>query len=200
MKRLISVLAIIIFLPSCDPDVAGEGVNLPEMEFDLNLNPHSAYLQLGDTITLSTTISNILSNGVHIDDGKATIDLYMGYTQQIPITTFGFETVEVGNHVNLLEKKGEIRIYESTNSIVEVYVLPYGDSLKLEVAFIPLKIGTYSFQVQSKFYEGSKGKTRTLPKFNMPNHHFDTLWKVEGDNYQPGNIGYDSRYLFAVTE
>lgn len=186
---------------ACDPDVANEGINLPGIEFGLVLKPDSSFIKLGDTVTLKSSISNVLLNGVKITDGKAAINLYLGYTEQTPITTFGFTEVEKGNQSLILLKKGDIEYVDNGKKILNIYALPYSnDSFQIEISFIPLKKGTYCFQVQSMFYEGTKGKTRTNPKFQMFNHHFDALWEIDGDNYQSGDFGYDSRYLFAVTE
>lgn len=200
MKKYLVLLLSVLTLISCDPDPLVEGITLPEMEFGLKISPDTAYIKLGDTLTLYASIPSTLSNGVKIEDGKATIDLYMGYTPEIPVYNFQFEGVVVDNHLNVIEDKGSIRISPQTGKIVEIYAHPYVDSIQVAMKFIPLTVGTYCFQTQSMFYKGSKGKTRTIPKFNMPNHHFDELWKIPGDNYQPGDQGYDSRYLFAVTD
>ncbi len=198
MVLFLSVLTLI----SCDPkDMADEGIDLPPMEFGLKVSPDTAYIKLGDTLTLYASIPSTLSNGVKIEDGKATIDLYMGYRNEIPALHTNNEAVVVGTHLNILEEKGSIRISPQTGKIVEIYAHPYGDSIQVAIKFIPLKKGTFRFSVQSMFYEGKKGKTRTVPKFDVENPHWDDLWKIEGHPAPSVNESiYYRNYFFAVTD
>ncbi len=194
MKKAIILIVVSILFYSCDPDVPGEGITLPAMEFGLKVSPDTAYIKLGDTVTLKGSIPSTLSNGVKIEDGKALIDLFIGYINQIPITTFSFEAAKPNEYINLYSLYGGVNINDKTAKVTHIYALPYGDSIQVEIAFVPLRIGTYGFQVQSMFYEGSKGKTRTQPKFDMLNDHYNELWHLEGDNM------YKQKYLFAVRE
>ena len=198
-KYLVLLLSTLVFI-SCEPDPIDEGITLPEMEFGLIVSPDSAYIKLGDTLTLHASIPSILSNGVKIEDGKATIDLYMGYTPQVPVTVFQFETVIVDDHVNVIAGKGSIRISPKTGKIVEIYAHPYGDSIQVAMEFIPLKVGTYNFKVQSMFYEGKKGKTRTVPKFAMEDTHWDLCQIIDVPTPHPGEENYYKSYWFAVTD
>ena len=198
-KYLVLFLSTLVFI-SCEPAPIDEGITLPEMEFGLIVSPDSAYIKLGDTLTLHASIPSILSNGVKIEDGKATIDLYMGYRNEIPVLHTNNEAVVVGTHLNILEEKGSVRISPNTGKIVEIYALPYGDSIQVEMKFIPLKTGTYVIQTYSKFYEGKKGKTRTIPKFAMEDTHWD-LYQIPGDPAPaPGEDNYYKSYWFAVTD
>jgi len=150
---------------------------------------------------LYASIPSILSNGVKIEDGKATIDLYMGYRNEIPVLHTNNEAVIVGTHLNILEEKGSVRISPNTGKIVEVYAHPYGDSIQVAIKFIPLKTGTYVMQFYSKFYEGKRGKTRTVPKFDVENPHWDQLWKIEGHPAPSAKeSSYYRNYFFAVTD
>ncbi len=199
MKNIIIYLLVFSFvLSSCDPDVAGEGITLPAMEFGFKISPDTAYIKLGDTITLKSSISSTLSNGVKIEDGEATIDLFIGYANQIPITTFSFEAAIPNEYLNVYASKGGINISETTGKVTNIYALPYGDSIQVEIAFVPLKKGTYCFQVQSMFYEGSKGKTRTQPTFDVKDFNW-SLWQKEPQP-NPNDGIYNRTYYFAVTD
>ncbi len=195
-------MGLIFVLQSCEPMPAEEGITLPAIDIGLKVNPDTAYVKLGDTVYLTASVSSTLSNGVKLEDGKATIDLYMGYTNQIPITEFHFETIEKDLHTKIITNKGDIRVYPSTGNIVEIYALPYGDSLRLSIAFVPQKKGSYCFQVQSMFYEGKKGKTRTQPFFDMNDVHWDLYQIPELDSLKPlpGTPEYYKSYYFAVTD
>ena len=202
MKKYLILLLSISTLISCEPkDFPNEGIDLPEMEFGLKISPDTAYIRLGDTVTLAASIPSTLSNGVKIEDGKATIDLFMSYRTEVPATNVNNETVVVGTHLNVLEEKGSIRVSPNTGKIVEIYAHPYGDSIQVAIKFIPLKKGTFRFSVQSMFYEGSKGKTRTVPKFDVENPHWDQLWKIEGHPAPSAKeSSYYRNYFFAVTD
>lgn len=200
MNKVFVLVLMILFLSSCDPDVPGEDITLPTMEFGINVFPDTAYIKLGDTITIHSGISSTLSDGVKITDGKATIDLYMAYSPEMPITTISSYTAEEGTHFSFKLEKGDIRVNPTTNKLAEIYAIPYDDSILVMINFIPLKIGTYCFQVQSKFFEGSQGKTRTDPKFDMEDTHWD-LWQVaEHPGPNPGEKEYYTSYWFAVYE
>ena len=201
MRKYLVLLLSVLTLISCDPkDMPNEGIDLPEMEFGLQVSPDTAYIKLGDTLTLYASIPSTLSNGVKIEDGKATIDLFMGYTPEIPVYNFQFEGVVIDNHLNVIEDKGSIRISPQTGKIVEIYAHPYGDSIQVAMKFIPLKVGTYIMQPKSMFYEGKQGKTRAIPKFAMEDTHWD-LYQIPGDpSPNPGEDSYYKSYWFAVTD
>jgi len=97
MKKYLVLFLSISTLISCEPkDFPNEGIDLPEMEFGLKVSPDRAYIRLGDTVTLYASIPSTLSNGVKIEDGKATIDLFMSYRTEVPATNVNNETVAVG--------------------------------------------------------------------------------------------------------
>jgi len=200
-KYLLFIIVITqLMIISCEPKPSGEGINLPPIAIGLKVSPDTAYIKLGDTVYLTASVSSTLSNGVKLEDGKAIVDLFIGYINQTPITTFAFDAALPNEHLLIFEDSGGVNISNETGKVTHIYALPYGDSLQVALAFVPLKKGTYGFQIQSMFYEGSKGKTRTQPYFINENHHFDELWRIPGNSYYPGEQGYDSRYYFAVTD
>lgn len=195
MKHLIILLFSTIFLYSCDPDVPGEGITLPQMEFEMQVYSDSSFIKLGDTIYLYSSIPSKLNNGIIIEEGEASIDLYMGYSSQIPIEIFGFETVKNNEHTGIFTLDGEIVISPTTSNIVNINALPVGDSIKVRIGFIPKKVGTYTFYTQSLFYEGKIGKTRTNPTFKNSTKNFDVLWRLSTED-----LNFSKQYLFAVYE
>lgn len=200
MKKLLIILLSSVTLVSCDPDIPGEGITLPQMEFGFKVSPDTAYIKLGDTITLSASISNVLTNGTVITDGKAVIDLNYAISDEIPLLTSSFKTALYDDDFKLQILIGDIDINASTKKISSMYAVPFEENISIDIKIIPLKKGTHIFALYSKFFEGSQGKTRTQPFFEMPNHHFDELWEIPGGELGPGDYGYDNRYLFAVYE
>jgi len=202
MKKVVIILCVCfgMLLYSCEPDPSKEGINLPPMEMGLQITPDTAFIKLGDTVWLRSSISSTLSNGVKIEDGKATIDLFIGYINQVPVVDFAFEAAIPNDHLQIYSTLGGINISSNTSKITDIYALPYGDSIQVEIAFIPLKKGTYAFEVQSMFYEGKQGKTRTVPKFDMLDTHWD-LQQIPNQTIPlPGTTEYYTSYLFAVTD
>lgn len=198
MKNLLIIFLSSITLISCDPDIPGEGINLPEMEFGIKIHPDTAYIKLGDTINVSASIYNTLSNGVRITDGKAVMDFGCVRFFETPVIDYNkITTCEEEVDFVLFEDFGKVII--NSKKIREIHAYPYGDSIVVSFRFIPLKKGTFNFYISSKFFEGSQGKTRTQPYFDMINHNFeDHLWRV--DDRKPGDYSYESNYLFAVYE
>lgn len=199
MKNLLIIILGSVFIYSCDPDIPGEGINLPAMNFGFKVSPDTAFIKLGDTLTLHTSISNILENGVVVKDGKAVMSGNILYKDEIPISVFGFIGDLVDEYLYIKTVWGDVDIH-TTGLIREYHAYPTEDSIKFELKIIPRKVGTYGIYLYSNFFEGSQGKTRTQPFFDISNNHFDELWKIPGDELGPGDYGYDNAYLFAVYE
>ncbi len=194
-QSILLLFTLLLLMQSCEPMPGDEGITLPPINIGLKVSPDTAYVKLGDTVYLTASVPNTLSNGVKLEDGKATINLYHGYISEIPIITFDFEEVTDNIDSKFIVEKGGIQYMQNERKILNIDLLPYGDSLQLSIAFVPLKKGTYTFYIQSMFYEGSKGKTRTQPYYINTNHNFDELWHIPENDYD-----YDRQYLFAVTD
>lgn len=202
MKKLLIIFLSSVILVSCDPDIPGEGINLPEMEFGFKISPDTVYIKVGDTITLSASISNVLSDGTIIMDGKAVIDFgCVRYFETPIIDNYKLSTCVNGIDFQLIKEIGEVYIQSGTGNIRELYAYPHGDSIKCSFYFIPLKQGTYSFLLSHKFYEGSEGKTRTNSFFYIKDNNGEELWKVPGmPALTPDDPSYKRLYYFAVYE
>lgn len=199
MKNLLIIILGSAFIYSCDPDIPGEGITLPVMEFGFKVSPDTAYIKLGDTIILSASIPNTLDNGIEINDGIATISSSISYSNEIPIETFNFHPAYENEFIKLISSIGNYDA-ASTGQITNFYAIPMGDSIKFEIKIVPLIIGTYSIHLYSKFYEGSQGKTRTQPKFDMEDVHWDLYQVPEYPAPNPSDEGYYKSYRFAVYE
>lgn len=199
MRNLLIIILGSVFIYSCDPDIPGEGITLPAMKFGFKVSPDTAYIKLGDTIILSASIPSTLDNGVKITDGIATISTSITYSENIPIETNIFIPAYKDIYMFIDNEIGDFKT-ASTGQIIDFYAIPFGDSIKLKFKITPLKTGTYCLGVASKFFEGSQGKTRTQPYFEMSNHNFDKFWKIPEEIYKEGDDVYERGYLFAVYE
>ncbi|HTO15204.1 MAG TPA: hypothetical protein VLZ83_05520 [Edaphocola sp.] len=199
MKKLLLICFGLLLLASCEPDIIGEGINLPEMKFGFNVSPDTSYVKVGDTITLFASIPSTLNNGVKITDGKAIIAASMGYKNEIPFQNLAMKSAKIKEEFELIEFAGGVT-YTLSGSIREFFAFIDGDSIKFAAKIIPKKFGTYAIQLSSKFYEGSAGKTRTRPSFDMLDTHWD-LHQIPGyPAPQPGEESYFKSYWFAVYE
>lgn len=203
MKKLFNIIFVLILFSSCEPDVASEGVNLPPIDFPFNIENDTAYLKLGDTLIVSTIISNILSDGSKITDGKASIKIGSSYSSEIPIVDGNsFKRAKNDYEFSYLITEGSILIQENSSNLYHLYAYPSKeDSIKITLYYIPLKKGTFSFDLSSLFYEGTIGKTRTNPFFNVINNNGEELWQVPNmPAIQPNDPAYNKHYYFAVTD
>lgn len=167
------LIFFLLFFLSCDPDVPGEGINLPPLEFAFKVNPDTAYIKVGDTLTLESSISSTLDGGVTLSDGEAILGFLFWYYPYNPITQAGGEHALEDNHYNVvIEEGGFIYNTNPSNRVQDLKTWPKGDSLKIKYHFFFLKKGVYVFALSSKFYEGSKGKTRTSPYFDVKDPHW----------------------------
>lgn len=199
MKHLIILLFSTIFLYSCDPDVPGEGITLPHMEFGFKVNPDTDFIKIGDTIKITTAISNILRDGTIIKDGIATISASIGYSDEIPLKKTGMLPAKNGLEIDVIEFFGTTT-FNKSGSIGDLIAYLNEDSITLKIGIIPKKKGTYCIQLSSKFFEGTQGKTRTQPYFDMEDCHWDLYQVAEYPGPNPGEEGYNKSYWFAVYE
>jgi hypothetical protein len=54
------MLSVVLFATSCDPDVAGEKITLPPMEFAFKVSPDTSFLRVGDTFSMHASLSTTL--------------------------------------------------------------------------------------------------------------------------------------------
>ena len=205
MKKLIIIGAMIApLLSSCDPYGASDNltVAIPPLEFKFDITPDTAYIKLGDTITFYTAIENpTLENGERLKDGKTILMFGGAWCRNTPRTdddtSFGLKYEEHFLYempfggVNILENKSMNRLYAYPDG---------GDSIRIAFKFIPLKAGTYIMGVQSNFFEGSQGKSRTNAKFNILNNNLEDLTDFDGEYAQPDDLLYYRNFCFAVYE
>jgi len=199
MKKILFIFLSSLTLISCDPDIPGEGITLPQMEFGFKVFPDTAYIRTGDTLTITTNISNLLENDIRINDGKAVIGTYIGFTEEMPYKNWGMISAKNYDHIELIEITGGVT-YNKSGSIGDLIAYLNEDSITLKIGIIPKKKGTYCIQLSSKFFEGSQGKTRTQPYFDMEDCHWDLYQVAEYPGSNPGEEGYNKSYWFAVYE
>jgi len=204
MKKTIILLVISsIFLCSCDPDVANEGITLPQIDFPFVIDKDTSHIKLGDTLRISCTISSILSDGTKLRDGKAAIKIGSGYSPEIPIMdNYTQKTAKEGIDFSIINEDGLMEIQEQSSNLLQISVYPNGgDSIKVAFLYIPLKTGTHSFDLASLFFEGTQGKTRTNPYFNITDNNINLFWQVPNmPATSPNDPAYNKQYYFAVTD
>ncbi len=202
-KQLYKLIIFILVASSCDPDVANEGVNLPQIDFPFTIENDSSHFKLGDTLKVSAIVSNILSDGTKLSDGKASIKIGNSYSNEIPILNSSTQR-RAKNEIEfkVINLEGAIYIQETTSNLYHLYsFVEEEDSMKISFYYIPLKTGTYSFDLASLFFEGKQGKTRTNPFFNINDNHGEILWQVPNmPAISPNDPSYKRYYYFAVTD
>lgn len=199
MKKYAAILSGIFFFSSCDPDVSGEGINLPYLEFGIKVFPDTAYIKVGDTLTISASISNTLDDGVTITDGKAVIGAGIAHSHETPVETFNFHSQLFDEYLDIFNIHGGVNIH-SSGMIREFQAVPIGDSIKFELKLIPKKTGTFNINSASMFFEGSQGKTRTYPYFDVGDLHWDLTQIPGSPPPKPEEQSYNKSYWFAVYE
>lgn len=206
MRKRIGILLVLlsVLFSACDPDVAGEGINLPPMEFAFEVSPDTAYMKVGDTFTIQASISSTLSNGVKLTDGEGSVSIYISRGFEIPRVSFddNFTALNNEDYKIIIEKGGVKWGKNEVNQIRSFSSSPTGDSIIMAYKFVFLKKGTYVIGgFQPLFYEGSKGKTRWNAYFNVTNPHWNELWQVS-DVPAPSinEDSYKKSYLIAITE
>ena len=191
-------------MSSCDPDVAGEKITLPPMEFGFKVTPNTAIHRVGDTLTLHASISTKIGDGIILDDGQGEVWIYIGKSDTIPFISNSDLHTALNNidYQLIVEGGGANFASDNPNYLFRLTSTPAGDSLIMSYKFVLLKPGAYRFDVNnSSFYEGSKGKARWSAKFDVGNPHWDSLWQVAGNpTPNPSEEYYYKNYLIAVTE
>jgi hypothetical protein len=188
------LILAISFLTSCDPDVAGEGIDLPAMKFAFKVSPDTAYLHEGDTLILKSSMSSMLTNGLKVKDGSAILKVALWRYNNIPATTTDSSGYAIaGEDFLLISDEGDVK-YQANGPgcISEFTCMPVNDSLKVKYRFVFIKKGLYQFNMYSSFYEGSLGKTRTSGYFDAANPHWDFI-QIPGQpqpdpNYKQGYV------------
>jgi len=201
-RGAILLMLLGILFTSCDPDVAGEGIDLPAMEFDFRVSPDTAYLKVGDTFTMHAAISSLLSNGVILTDGEGEIWFGMSKSENIPRTSEEDFSIPLNNiDYKIIIDVGGVKWIDN-NQIFRLTYFPKEDSIIMSYKFVFLKKGLYQIGgFQSSFYEGTKGKTRANAHFDVINPHWNEFWQVTGSPAPtPNDYYYYNHYLIAVTE
>lgn len=183
---------------SCDPDVTGEGISLPAINFKILVVPDTSYFQVGDTFTLFSSFKNDLE-GVKLTDGKGVVAFWISRFEEIPIT----ESTEGEGGVNgvdyiLIEDYGRAE-FTTSNKVNKYSIRIDSDSLRIKMRIKLLKTGVYSFYFAPSFYEGSKGKGRVDGEFHVLDPHWFFL-QNGNTNPEPNSPHYFQTYFIAVTE
>lgn len=198
---LILMIVALVGFTSCDPLGSKEPTTLPEMIFPISVSPDTAYIKLGDTIRIRTSISSQLNDSIKVTDGKVEIQILLAYSSETPITSSSSISQPMEGEVfTVLSIKGHAHVNPEVKKLRALYAYPDEDSLAVDVLIIPLKAGTYGLGLYSSFFEGSQGKARTSAFWDVENNHYDELRDIPGDDLGPGDYGYDNRYYFAVYE
>jgi len=132
MKNISYLMLFTILIYSCEP-VAREGTNpdLPPVLFGFKVSPDTAYLKVGDTVTLYSSISSTLSNGVKLNDGNVYLDASLYYFDTFPITNsnaqLAVNAIE-GIQYDLIKSIGDIK--ENTSNPGSLWVLLHHYKMK----------------------------------------------------------------------
>ena len=204
MKVLIVAIVIFCFATSCDPDVAGEKISLPQMNFLVNLNLDTTHLSIGDTLNLRTSLNtNYAGNNIVLTEGEALLNAYIGYFKNTayPITnTDSVEQAIDGNHYKILLSNGRV-IYNSSKPLLLGFVSQiYNDSFVFDTKIVFNKKGLFAIELSSGFYESPKGKARTNPKFSSNNLNWQYYNFPSSQNPSQSEENYYRRYTIAVTD
>lgn len=198
-----SIIFLAFFLAGCKSCQVGgsnENLTLPDMVFPIQIFPDSAYIKLGDTVTIYTGIPNP-HDTVLVEDGKGIVDFYFAFSDSTPITEFKLTPLINENHVDIVNIDGILRLWEASGRLLDVAVAIRTDSILAHIKLIPLKSGTYSLSLQSSFFEGSQGKARTYAYFDVEDNHGEELWVVpDMPALTPDSPNYRKLYYFAVYE
>lgn len=206
MRVLVFILFFVALVAtsSCDPDVAGEKITLPPMEFAFKVSPDTAFVKVGDTVTMHASLSTTLSEGIKLEDGYGEVWIAIAKSINIPFGSNNDLSSALNNEdYKLIIEEGGVK-FASANpgNLIRINTTPTGDSLIMSYKFVMLKPGAYRFDINGpSFYEGSKGKARWSARFDVANPNWDTLWQIVGHSApQPNENHYFRNYLVAVTE
>ena len=200
-KYLVLLLSTLVFI-SCEPDPIDEDITLPEMEFVFNVMPDTAYIKIGDTLTLYAALSSITSTGIQLTNGTGEIRVSMGMAENIPKTSYDDNKApENGSDYNIIIKNGNVKWGTSRKDQIRSFTtVPSEDSIIMHYKFVFIKRGLFNFSLQSSFYEGTKGKTRWNGSFGVKDTNWD-FFQVPGETIPtPGEGNYYRSYWIAVTD
>lgn len=197
MRIIIFILSLSILATSCDPDVAGEKINLPNIQLPLSVHPDIIEINVGDSFSFYGAVVNDLG-GVKLEGGEGRLSASIGYFSTNPITAQNSAvTAKEGIHYELVKQFGDVILVDETINTYKIDIR--NDSLRLGMKFKLLQPGIYQFYVSSNFYQGNQGKSRINPKFNV----FDPHWNFFQNgipNPTPDQATYYQSYLVAVTQ
>jgi hypothetical protein len=202
--RTLNAILLIFFLASCDPDVAGEKITLPPMEFAFKVNPDTSVLRVGDTLSMHASLNTSLGTGIKLEDGYGEVGIFISRGDSIPkISENDIFTALNNVDYKLIVEGGGVKFATGNpDHLIRITSTPTGDSLIMSYKFVFLKKGLFRFNIgSSSFFEGSKGKARWSARFNVANPNWDSLWRIPGNPMpQPSEDYYSRNYLIAVTE
>jgi hypothetical protein len=197
MKVLITAIFLLCFATSCDPDVAGEKINLPNIQLPLSVYPDTIEINIGDSFSFYGAVSNDL-DGVTLEGGEGRLSASIGYFSANPITTQNSAVIaKEGFHYEIVQQFGEAIFADDAINTYKIDVR--NDSLRLGMKFKLLQSGIYQFYVSSNFYQGNQGKSRVNPKFNVSDPHWN-FFQNGIPNPTPDQDTYYQSYLVAVTQ
>jgi hypothetical protein len=187
---------------SCDPDVAGEGIDLPAMKFAFKVSPDTAYIRIGDTLFIHASIGATLSTGLTLTDGSGELWVGMGRGGSIPRTSKDDIYTPYNNQdYKLMVLHGGVKWMSNEPDVLYRFTsYPENDSFSMGYKFIFFKKGLYQLTLDPSFYEGTKGKTRWSGYFDVNDPHWSLVDMPEYPNPLPGEDNYRSSYLLVVTE
>jgi hypothetical protein len=203
MKVLISV-CFLLFLASCDPDVAGEKITLPPMNFLVDLNIDTTRLSIGDTLNLRTSLNtNYAGGNIVLNEGQPLLNAYIGYFKNISYPITNVDSVEQaidGNHYKLFLSKGSIKFNSNKPLVLGFIPNIYNDSFVFDTKIVFNKKGLFAIELSQGFYESSQGKARTNSKFSSTNLNWQYYNFPNSQNPTPNDESYYRRYTIAITD
>ena len=199
---LIFISGSLFLNSSCDPDVAGEDINLPAMKFAFKVSPDTAYIRIGDTLFINASVSATLSNGITLADGSGELWVSMGRGDSVPRTSKNDIYMTYNNQdYKLIVLRGGVKwMSDEPNILYRFTSHPENDSFSMSYKFIFLRKGLYQLTLDPSFYKGTKGKTRWSGYFDVTNPHWNLVNMPEYPTPLPGEDNYRNSYLFVVTE
>lgn len=202
--RTLTIILFFLLLSSCDPDVAGEKVTLPTMDFAFNISPDTVFLKVGDTLDLRTSLNTDYADDNNVlTQGEPLIGAYIGYFGNTiyPITnTDSVAQALDGSHYKLILSKGDVKYNNNKPLILGFIPKIYTDSFIFEAKIIFNKVGLFAIDLNSSFYESSQGKARTNAKFTANNLNWNYYNFPDTENPTPNDEKYYRRFTVAITE
>lgn len=204
MKNYFYILIFVFGCLSCDPDVVGEKITLPDMNFNVNLAPDTAYLKIGDTLRIRSSLNtNYSGNNINLTEGEPLIGAYIGYyrNETYPITNAdSVEQALENNQYKIILSKGRLKYNSSKPLILGFIPQIYNDSFLFDAKIVFNKVGLYSISLSSNIYESNQGKARTNARFIADNLNWQYYSFPDAQNPSPTEEKYYRRYSIAITE